>query len=102
MNSFEGKKQEFFLLFALVFGLAGAIIWVRTATVKATYLYVQHQKELVKLQQDLQSIRVQWLRLTSPKRLDTLAMQLGLTPPRVDQVMQYEGTRLSSERRRIR
>ncbi len=96
MAILEGKRREFLLLFAMVFLCAATVIWVRTNTVKATYLYVQNQKELVKLQQEMQKVRVQWLKQTSPKRLDALAAHLGLNPPKVDQVMQYEKNALTS------
>ena len=76
------------LLF-LVFAAAAAIIWIRTATVKDTYLFVQNEKELRKLAQEIQAVRVRWLRMTAPGKLEALAQSLELYPPKIDQVLRY-------------
>lgn len=85
-----GYKRELYCLLALVFAFSAAVIWVRTETVKDTYLYVQQEKELKRLQQELQAARVQWLRLTAPKRLDAIAQGIGLQPPKINQILKYE------------
>lgn len=86
------KKSEFAYLSAALFVLCAAVIWVRTATVKDTYRYVQQEKELSRLEQETQSIRMQWLQLTAPKRLEALAKVLELAPPRRQQILRYEAS----------
>lgn len=71
---------------------ACAVTWMRIATVKHTYTYVQNQKEVNRLQQELQAERVRWLQLTSPKKLETLARHLSLAPPKVDQILKFNNT----------
>ncbi|MBI1862119.1 MAG: hypothetical protein HYR96_14490 [Deltaproteobacteria bacterium] len=66
---------------------ACAVTWMRIGTVKNTYTYVQNQKELNRLQQELQAERVKWLKLTSPKKLELLARHLGLAAPKMTQVV---------------
>lgn len=90
MEANSVAKRDFYILFALIFGFAATVIWVRTATVKDTYLYVQREKEYRKLLQEIQGVRVRWLKLTAPKRLEGLAQTLGLTPPTRNQVLRYE------------
>lgn len=85
----SGTKYETGVLLFVVFALSSGIIWVRTATVKDTYRFVQSEKELRKLQQDIQAVRVRWLKMTSPGKLESLAQTLELTPPRIDQVLRY-------------
>lgn len=63
------------------------VIWTRIATVNTTYSYIQNQKDLHRLQQELQGERVQWLKLTSPRKLETLARHIGLSPPKVAQIV---------------
>ena len=41
---FKNAKQESYFLFALIFIFAALVIWVRTATVRDTYLFVQNEK----------------------------------------------------------
>jgi hypothetical protein len=95
MTFLQEKRRELYVLLACVFTFSAAVIWVRTATVKDTYLYVQQEKELRRLQQELQAARVQWLKMTAPKRLDALAHNLGLHPPQIHQILKYESDKLS-------
>ena len=90
MGLFTGNRRELSLLLAVTFLLAAGVIWVRTATVKDTYLYVQNEREFRKLQQEIQAARVKWLKLTSPKRLETMARALGLGSPKIEHVLKYE------------
>jgi hypothetical protein len=83
------RHEVIFWLFTL-FSLSTVVIWIRTATVKETYHFVQQQRELKAMQQELQAARVHWLKLTAPKRLDSLAERLHLAPPRLSQVLKYE------------
>lgn len=83
-------RRESYLWLASLFFLSAGVIWVRTATVRETYRYVQQEKELKRLQQELQAARVHWLKLTAPRRLDGLAQRLRLSPPRLSQVLKYE------------
>src|SRR5262249_7857740 len=84
------QRRERYLWLITLFVFSAGVIWVRTATVRETYRYVQQEKELKRLQQELQAARVQWLKLTAPKRLDSLAARLRLAPPRLSQVLRYE------------
>jgi hypothetical protein len=90
MSVLSAKRRDLYALFALVFALAAGVIWIRTATVKDTYLYVQREKEYRRLEQEIQGVRVRWLKLTAPKRLEALAQSLGLMPPNRNQVLKYE------------
>jgi hypothetical protein len=90
MTQILGTRRELYLLCALLFVLAALVTWVRTSTVKDSYLYVQREKEFRAVQQDIQAVRVRWLRLTAPKRLESLAQTLGLAPPKRDQILKYE------------
>ena len=83
-------RREFVALFLALFSLAGGLVWIRTATVKDTYRFVQLEREYRKLQQEIQAARVRWLKLTSPKRLEGMALALGLVPPRPSQILRYE------------
>lgn len=83
-------RREIVLLSSITIFLAAAVIWIRTSTVKDTYRFVQQEREYRRLQQEIQAARVRWLKLTAPKRLETMAKQLGLGPPRLQQVLKYE------------
>ena len=98
MFTFRSLKHEAYALLLLVFMLSGLVIWVRTATVKDTYLYVQHERELRLLEQETQAIRVRWLKLTSPKRLELIATGLGLAPPKLHQIVKFQASRTIPER----
>ncbi len=87
------RKETLYWLSCL-FILATAIIWVRTETVKATYEYVQKDKALRKLQQEVQAERVRWLKQTAPGRLEALAADLGLAAPTMDQVVRMKTTKV--------
>ena len=90
-------RRELFLFLLVVFTVSSAVIWIRTSTVRDTYLYVQQEREFRKLQQDIQAARVRWLRLTSPKRLEGMAHSLGLKPPTIRQMLKYEPEKPASE-----
>jgi len=90
MKELSGTRRELIALFVAIFLAAGGVIWIRTLTVKDTYLYVQKEKEFRRLEQDIQASRVHWLRLTTPKRLEMLAHNLGMFPPTMNQELQYE------------
>jgi hypothetical protein len=83
-------RVELFFWLVLVCAVAVGVIWIRTATVKATYLFAQQEKEHKKHQSRIQRARVNWLRLTAPARLDALARNLRLYPAKADQVLKYE------------
>jgi hypothetical protein len=83
------SRREAFLLACVVVTLAAAVIWIRTATVRETYLYVRQEKELRKLDEAIQSVKVKWVRATAPGKLETLASSLGLSAARMDQVVSY-------------
>lgn len=83
------SKSETLTWFAALFALCAAVVWVRTSTVKATYHYVQQEKELGDIGRQIQDHRIRWLKLTSPKRLEALAVKLDLVPADPSQRMQY-------------
>lgn len=81
-------KKETLAWLGALFSLCGGVVWVRTATVKATYRYVQHEKEISQVQQELQDARIRWLKLTSPKRLEALAEKYRMLPTQPGQRVQ--------------
>ncbi len=83
------KKMETLAWFGVLFAVCGAVVWVRTATVKATYQYVQQEKELASIGDQIQDFRIRWLKLTAPKRLEALAQRFELIPPDSNQRVQY-------------
>lgn len=82
-------RKEVGLLLFLLAAVACLVIWVRTATVKKTYEYVQHEKELRQLEQEIQALRLDWLKWTAPERLEDLAEKRELQRPVSDQVYRY-------------
>jgi hypothetical protein len=86
----DKRKKEIALLVFLLFALCGGVIWIRTATVKATYHYVQQERELYRLEQETQAVRIRWLQMTAPKRLEGIARAIGLQPPKPSQILRYE------------
>jgi hypothetical protein len=84
---FDKNRRETLVLFSLLFVISAIVIWVRTETVKATYLYVRQEKQLRELTQDIQSVRVKWLKQTAPSRLEAMAPSFGLYAPNMEQVM---------------
>lgn len=82
--------MDLYLLVALALILALATVWVRTATVKSTYRYVQNEKTLRKLKRETQQEKVRWLKLTTPEQLKGLAKTLGLHPPKIEQLLKYD------------
>lgn len=85
MITFAPIRGETLVLLSLVVSLSGVVIWVRTLTVKSTYQYVQQEKELVKIQQELQMARVRWLKSLNSTRLKGLADQFELQAPTIEQ-----------------
>jgi len=83
------SRSETLAWLCLLFALCGGVVWVRTATVKATYRYVQQEKEMTVIKQEIQGLRIRWLKLTSPKRLEALAQQMQLSPLQASQRVQY-------------
>jgi len=90
MGLLTGDRRELLLWLFLTALVAVAIIWMRTATIKETYVFVQHERELRTLQQEIQAARVRWLKMTSPKKLEAAASRLGLVPPKMEQILRYE------------
>lgn len=74
----------------VVLVLSAGVIWVRAATVHETYQYVRQQQEYRQLQQEIQASRVKWLRLTTPRHLESLAAQLKLKPGDSHRHLKYE------------
>ncbi len=83
--SLTKSQSEFILWLTATVVLSGIVIWVRIETVKNTYLYVQREKELQRLEVQLQSEKVRWLKMTHPSRLEVLAKQLNMVAPKLSQ-----------------
>ncbi len=83
-------RREIFLHFLILFLISSGVIWVRTATVRESYRFIQQERDLRKVQQDIQTNRVQWLKATAPKKLESWASELKLFPPKPPQVLRYE------------
>ena len=83
-------RRQLRLLSVFVVIFASGVIWIRTATVKNTYLFVKQEREYRRLQQEIQAQRVRWLKQTAPRRLETMAGRLGLNPPKPTQILRYE------------
>lgn len=73
----------------IVFGFSAAVIWLRIAVVKSTYDFVRQEKELHSLQDEVQKLRLQWLKVTNSRRLESIAKTLGLVPPAIHQTLRY-------------
>ena len=85
----QAQRREIWILLSALALVAVVVIWVRTATVKKTYEYVQHEKELRQLEQEIQALRLEWLKWTAPERLETLAAERELERPAPEQVYRY-------------
>jgi hypothetical protein len=85
MNQSNSVKRELSFLLVSLFVLAAGLVWVRALTVKSTYQFVGQERQYRQLEQETQALRVRWLKLTAPKKLEGLANQLGLEPPKVGQ-----------------
>lgn len=86
MMKFQNPRLETWVLFSVVLVLSVSVIWIRTATVKSTYQYVQKENELKKLGSELQALRLQWLKQTAPQRLEQLAENLEMQAPTLGQI----------------
>ncbi len=84
------NRLENILGVVVIFMSTYLLISVRTNTVNSTYEYVKIEKQLKIEEQSLQNLRVEWLKLTSPKHLQALAKRLGLQPPNFNQVIRYD------------
>lgn len=73
-------KAERALLLLCLFLSATGTIWLRTANVKATYRYVELEKNLSEIEKDTQILRIKRVKLTSPRRLEEIAKTQGLGP----------------------
>lgn len=82
-------RKETCLLLAGLILTSGAVIWVRTLTVKETYAYVRQEKELRVQEDQFQATRLAWLKLTAPSRLQARAEALGLGSPEMHQVVKW-------------
>lgn len=89
MNQISPRKELTFFLLS-IFILAAALVWVRALTVKSTYEFVGKERQYRLLEQETQALRVRWLKMTSPKRLESLALQLGLEPPKLGQSLRIQ------------
>ena len=90
MKQEQPPYRELILLSALVFLLAAALVWVRALTVKASYQFVNQERRFRQIEQETQALRVKWLKMTSPKRLELLAQQIGLEPPKLNQNLKVQ------------
>lgn len=84
--SFKRERRFLFVALSLLIGL---VTWVRTATVRDTYQFVQQEREFNRLQDALQEAKVRWSRVTAPQRLEVVARDIGLQPPRLNQRVKW-------------
>ena len=91
MNQISPRKELTFLLLS-IFILAAALVWIRALTVKATYEFVGKERQYRLIEQETQALRVRWLKMTSPKKLESLASQLGLEPPKLGQNLRIQSS----------
>ncbi len=98
MPNVPSNKVKFVGLLGALFFLALATVWVRTATVKRTYQYVQNERSLKQLERDYQRRRVEWLRLTTPERLEKMALALNLHAPKAGQLIRYASSPKTSKK----
>src|SRR5262245_61255628 len=82
-------RKETSVLLACLIVLSASVIWIRILTVKETYAYVRGEKELRKMEQDIQEQRLKLVKLTAPSRLQNKADDLGLGVPRINQVVKW-------------
>lgn len=82
-------RKETSGLLALLIVLSAAVIWIRILTVKETYAYVRAEKELRKMEQELQTARLKLIKVTAPSRLQNRAEELGLAVPQMNQVIKW-------------
>lgn len=87
--SFWQKLRLGFLAFTIVI-VCATLVWIRTVTVETTYAFVQQEKELHHLKQEIQSLRIEWLKLTAPDRLEALAENRKLVRPTSKQIFRYD------------
>lgn len=83
-------RKETSGLLVLLIVMSAVVIWIRTLTVKETYAYVRAEKDLRKMEQELQDARLKLIKLTAPSRLQNKAEEFGLVVPQVHQVIKWE------------
>ncbi len=95
------KRWEALFWVTSVFVTTYLLISLRTSTVNATYDYVKIEKQLKIEEQTLQNLRVEWLKLTSPRHLQALARRLGLKSPGFQQVIRYDPNETTLQASRV-
>lgn len=98
MIQLNSPKRELTVLLTSLFILAAALVWVRALTVKTSYEFVGKEKQYRQLEHEIQTLRVRWLKLTSPKKLESLAGQLGLEPPKIGQSLKIQTQNLEGKK----
>jgi len=86
-------KFEIAVSTAVLFIFSAAVIWIRTANVRATYDFVKRENELKLAKQSEQDLRIQWAKISSPQRLKKLSQDLNLEAPKLSQVYRYGKTK---------
>ncbi len=87
------SKKEFTTLLVSVFILAAILVWIRALTVKSSYQFVGQERQYRQLEQEMQALRVRWLKITSPKKLESIAAQLGLEPAKLGQNLKLQSSK---------
>ncbi len=82
--------KEFTTLLVSVFILAAILVWILALTVKSSYQFVGQERQYRQLEQEMQALRVRWLKITSPKKLESIAAQLGLEPAKLGQNLKLQ------------
>ena len=90
MKQEKAPSREIIILSASVFLLAAGLVWVRALTVKASYQFVSQERRFRQIESEAQALRVKWLKMTSPKRLELLAGNIGLEPPKLSQNLKVQ------------
>jgi hypothetical protein len=87
------RKFEIAVSTAILFIVSAAVIWIRTANVRATYDFVKRENELKLAKQSEQELRIQWAKISAPNRLKQLSQDLNLEAPKLSQVYRYGNLR---------
>jgi sensor domain CHASE-containing protein len=86
-------RTEIQLHLFIIFLISLGVIWIRTATIQSTYQYVEREKKLGLVSQQVQSHRMRLAQMTSPRALQKLADHLELAPATQAQVYRWENSR---------
>ena len=87
-------RRLFYLHMSIIISLSVGLIWVRTATVRETYRFVQSEKNMVQTKQEIQALRIKWTKLTAPQKLIQAAKEFNLLPPKIGQTLKHTSPKI--------